>query len=328
MEFFSSNFDPDEPNRPNFAELAAKRMRGEIPDGADPPEGCERMSGIEALLDVATIYLDKLCEVPNASNNVEWMMCHAAGCTRMDLYSGDDSRFSGEAVDRFMSYVDRRAKREPLQYILGSTEFMSLPFESRPGVFVPRPDTEVLVELAEERLRAMPLSPVLRVLDICCGSGVIGVSLARRISNVEVRAVDLSRLAIETTSENARLNGVGDRVTVFNLSAAEYPQEPFDAVVCNPPYIATGDIADLPPEVRDHDPVEALDGGMDGLDFYRDIIPLLPRWLKPGGFAAFEIGDTQGPAVSALLDRAGFTETSVTPDLARRDRVVAGTWRA
>ncbi len=267
-------------------------------------------------------------DVPNARNNAEWLMCHAAGCTRLDIYGGGVAEFPADTGDKFMSYIERRLAREPLQHIVGSTEFMSLPFETRPGVFVPRPDTEALVELAEDRLRAMPLSGVLRVLDVCCGSGVVGVSLARRVPNVEVRAVDLSRLAVEATSENARLNGVGDRVRVFNLSAAEYPEEPFDAVVCNPPYIATEEIADLPPEVRDHEPVEALDGGADGLDFYRDIIPLLPRWLKPGGFAAFEIGDTQGPAVSALLERAGFTETTVTPDLARRDRVVAGTWRA
>lgn len=296
------------------------------PDRDDDP-GIGRIDAdlIRTLVDVGEKCLENT-GVPNARNNAEWLMCHAAGCTRLDIYGCGVAEFPGDAGEKFMSYIERRLAREPLQYIVGSTEFMSLPFETRPGVFVPRPDTEVLVELAEDRLRAMPLSPVLRVLDLCCGSGVVGVSLARRVPNLEVHAVDLSRLAVETTSINARLNGVGDRVTVFNLSAAEYPEEPFDAVVCNPPYIATEDIAELPPEVRGHEPVEALDGGADGLDFYLEIIPMLPRWLKPGGFAAFEIGDTQGPAVSALLQNAGFTETVVTPDLARRDRVVSA-WK-
>ena len=286
-------------------------------------------------------YLEK-CGVPNARNNAEWILCAAAKCSRLRIYLDATQGTPRRVSERYLHNIRRRAGREPLQYILGETEFMSLPFRTPPGVFVPRPDTEILVEEVESRLRSMPLSPCLHLADLCCGSGVIAISLASRIPNLEAWAVDSSVRAAEVTTSNAAANGVQARVHVVNEDAAQFLRagtrsdrrsEPearmdrirFSAVVCNPPYIATADIRQLPPEVRDHEPVEALDGGPDGLEFYRHIVPLLPGRIAAAGVAAFEIGATQGGAVTALMKAAGFANVSVVRDYAGLDRVVVGT---
>jgi release factor glutamine methyltransferase len=265
--------------------------------------------------------------VPNARRNAEWMLCHTLGWSMLDLYVQSGERLKDERVDAFWQRVERRASREPLQYILGSTEFMSLPFDVRPGVFVPRPDTEVLVERAEALLRARPLHEPLRVLDLCCGSGIIGVSLACRIANLSVTSVDVSHEAADMTAHNAGRNGVADRVRVIEADAFAYldgARDQFTAILCNPPYIESGQLAVLPREVREHEPVRALDGGPDGLDFYRRVIPALRPRLAADGFVMFEIGDTQGSAVSSLLRDAGFARIEVVRDLSGRDRVVIG----
>jgi release factor glutamine methyltransferase len=263
--------------------------------------------------------------VPNARRNAEWMLCASLGVSMLDLYVRSKESLAPDAVAGYWRRIERRASREPLQYILGSTEFMGLPFFARPGVFVPRPDTEVLVEHAEKKLRALALHEPALVLDLCCGSGVIGVSVAKRVPNAGVTAVDVSDAAVELTSDNAAHNGVSDRVRLVHDDAVEYldsTADRFAAILCNPPYIASGELAGLPREVRDHEPMLALDGGADGLDFYRRAISRMVRCLLPGGFVMVEIGDDQGDAVSALFRDAGFTDVRVIKDLAGRDRVV------
>ena len=150
--------------------------------------------------------------VPNARRNAEWMLCASLGVTMLDLYVRSREHLGPGAVSDYWTRIERRASREPLQYILGTTEFMALPFLARPGVFVPRPDTEVLVEHAEKKLRALALHEPALVLDLCCGSGVIGVSIAKHVPNAGVTAVDTSDAAVELTADNAALNGVSDRV--------------------------------------------------------------------------------------------------------------------
>ena len=280
--------------------------------------------------------------VPNARNNAEWILCDAADCDRLQIYVGAPEGVPFSVAEKYVSNLRRRASREPLQYVLGATEFMSLPFRTPPGVFIPRPDTEVLVEEMESRLRGMPLSPCLNVVDLCCGSGVIAIALAHRIPNLEAWAVDASEPAADVTASNAEANGVGRRVHVVKDTAEDFlaasvtadhrsqkaprrAPDRFSAVVCNPPYISSSDLRDLPPEVRDHEPIEALDGGPDGLDFYRNVIPMLPQRLVPDGVAAFEIGEAQAGAVRALMEAAGLTDVSVVTDYAGLDRVVIGT---
>lgn len=263
--------------------------------------------------------------VPNARRNAEWMLCHALGWSMLDLYVQSAARVADDRLAMYWRCVERRAQREPLQYILGSTEFMSLPFDVRPGVFVPRPDTEILVEHADARLRALPLHRALAALDLCCGSGIIGVSLAHRIANLSVTAVDVSPEAAEMCAHNASKNGVSERLRVIRADAFVFLEKSpaqYTAILCNPPYIESGELAGLPREVREHEPMLALDGGRDGLDFYRRVVPMFPPRLAPGGFVMFEIGDTQAAAVSAMLQDTGLARIEVIQDLSGRDRVV------
>lgn len=285
-----------------------------------------RASNIRELLHMAEQMLEAH-EVPNARNNAFWMLCDLLGWKPVDVYAHHRTRLSDDLLDLYWDMIERRAGREPLQYIVGSTEFMSLPFEARPGVFIPRPETEILVEHADRMLRAFPLHQPLSALDLCCGSGIIGVALANRIGNLEVTGVDVSADAVELSAQNARKNDVSGRVRVVQSDAFRYLEkwsEQFTAILCNPPYIETADLARLPREVREHEPMLALDGGSDGLDFYRRVMPLLGPRLAPGGMVMFEIGDTQADAVMEMLRGAGFAKVYVIQDLSSRDRVVVG----
>jgi release factor glutamine methyltransferase len=263
--------------------------------------------------------------VPNARRNAEWIFCETLHWPLIDLYVNSHAPMNDQSLSSFWELIKRRARREPLQYILGNTSFMSSVYQVRPGVFVPRPETEVLVEHALELLFEVPLDRPLSVLDLCCGSGIIGVALADRIGNLAVTSVDASPEAVELTESNAGYTRVAERVTLVCEDAFEYlgrSDARFTAILCNPPYIATPELATLPPEVRDFEPRAALDGGPDGLDFYRRVIPMLPAHLASGGFVMFEIGNTQADAVSALLRGTGFANVEVSRDLSGRDRVV------
>jgi release factor glutamine methyltransferase len=263
--------------------------------------------------------------VPNARRNAEWMLATALGCSVLDLFVDSHRHVPRAGAKQYQNFLSRRSAREPLQYITGDTSFMSLPFIMRPGVFVPRPDTEILVEKVEEKLRTCP--EVVHILDLCSGAGVIGIALAKRLPNCEVVGVDRSKEAVTLGGENAHLNGVSDRIRFVHSAAGDYlgaGQPAFTAVVCNPPYIASEDIALLPPEVKDHDPKDALDGGPDGMDFYREIIPRLPIRIQPGGYLALEIGSSQRDGVIALLEAAAFEETESFRDYSGNDRVVIG----
>jgi release factor glutamine methyltransferase len=268
--------------------------------------------------------------VLNARRNAEWILSQILGFNALELYTRSKSLPSKEHAHAFWEKIERRARREPLQYILGTTEFMSLPFQVPRGVFIPRPDTELLVETAEEQLRRGASGRRAEILDLCCGCGIIAVSLVRRLPGISAVAVDNSELAVQTTLRNAAINGVSGRFRCEKQDAVTYVGcdngDPgrFSAILCNPPYIETSSLRRLPPEIRCHEPPEALDGGVDGLDFYRGIIPHLPRRLGPGGFVVFEIGEAQAGAVVALLGRVGLEEISVTQDYAGHDRVVRG----
>ena len=260
--------------------------------------------------------------VPNARRNAEWMLAHVLGCRNTDLYLHAERSVSSSQYETYKSLITRRGEREPLQYILGTTEFMSLEFATAPGVFVPRPETEVLVETAERMIGGAAVA----VLDLCCGSGAIGVTLARRLPRIDVTLVDVDEAAAELAHQNAALNAVDDRCRVVRADALAFlasGQAVFGAIVCNPPYIRTSDIAALPPEVRDHEPLASLDGGPDGLDFIRRIVPALPPCLRPGAPVVMEIAPEQAEAVSHLLGDAGFADISVTRDYTGLDRVVA-----
>ncbi len=222
-----------------------------------------------------------------------------------------------EQVSEYEIALKKRAEHVPLQYIIGETEFMGLKFKVNSSVLIPRQDTETVVEEALKVVR-----PGMRVLDLCTGSGCIIVSVLHNVAGVDGYAVDVSKQALKVAKENAKLNEVSvlfERSNLFDNVVGT-----FDIIVSNPPYIRTGEIAELMPEVQMFEPVEALDGKEDGLYFYRRIVEDSREYLNPGGRILFEIGHDQGEAVSSLLREAGFEDVRVIQDLAHKDRVVTG----
>ena len=226
-----------------------------------------------------------------------------------------------EAAERFKADIGRRALREPLQHILGEAGFMGLSFAVSPSVLIPRQDTETLVEtvLSEEREKD------LQVLDLCTGSGCIAIALKKLGAYRSVTGTDIDAAALAAAGANALANRA--RVRFLEADLFEGLSGSYDVIVSNPPYIPTGEIGLLAPEVRDFDPRKALDGGGDGLLFYRRILKDAPRFLKPGGRIYLEIGWDQAQAVGELLEASGFSDVRILRDLAGRDRVAAGVCR-
>lgn len=256
--------------------------------------------------------------VENARLEAEWLLAAALGLDRVGLYVNFDKPLGEAELAACRGLVARRAKREPLQYILGSQEFCGLEFAVAPGVLIPRHDTETLVA---EALRRAPAART--VLDIGVGSGCIAVTLAKSLPDSVVSGVDTSPEALALTWRNAEQHGV--RLTLVEGSLFEpFPGERFDLIVSNPPYIPTADLETLQPEVREWEPRAALDGGPDGLDCYRRLIPAAPNHLKPGGWLLVEVGIGQAEAVQELFARAGFIELFVAQDPNLIERVVGG----
>ena len=238
--------------------------------------------------------------------------------------------------DKYFGLIDRRSKGEPVQYIMGSQEFMGLEFIVNENVLIPRQDTETLVEDALEIINTGTLRgedmDVKRkewdILDLCTGSGAIGVSLARIANKVNVTCSDISEGAIKVAKENAQKHGVAKSVKfeqgdLFKPFSKHFRKQKFDMIISNPPYIKSSVIPTLQKEVCEHEPLSALDGGESGLDFHERIVSGVGGHLRKGGVLLLEIGHDQGEAVSGLLSRNGdFTSIRVLKDLANRDRIV------
>ncbi len=216
--------------------------------------------------------------------------------------------------DAFFDWVRRRASHEPVQYILGRCEFMSLEFRVNPGVLIPRPDTETLAELVIGFAGDKPYT----MLDIGTGSGCIAISCAKSCPNVSVDAVDVSQQALDTAKDNAAALGV-DRIRFIKMDILKnFPDKTYDIVVSNPPYIETAQIPGLMADVRDYEPAHALDGGGDGLAFYRRIA----QYARVNRLLAFEVGQHQADAVANILCRNGYRDVRFAKDLSGIRRVV------
>lgn len=275
----------------------------------------------EELLRQATMLLgmDKRLEA-------ERMLAAVLGCNRAHLLAHDREALADSQAQTFRQWVKRRADGEPLQYILGSTAFMGMDFLVTKDVLIPRFDTEILVEQAIKCLHgAKAPHPI---LDVCTGSGAIAISLAKYVQDSMVWASDLSPQALAVAEKNGQRLQVtvnfrqGDLLKPFTEAAfSAY----FQLIVSNPPYITTAEMADLPIEVQ-KEPVMALWGGSDGLDFYRHLAAESPALLADGGWLALEIGFQQGKSVQKLLENAGFQEISIVQDWQGHDRVVLGKW--
>ncbi len=224
-------------------------------------------------------------------------------------------------AERFLDLIRRRGERIPLQQLLGVQEFMGMEFVVSDAVLIPRQDTETLVERVIEDVRGKK-NP-LYILDLCTGSGCIGISLACLLDGAKVILSDISPDALLVADENIRRRGCGDRCQAMESDLfSAFSGERFDMIVSNPPYIPSEVIEGLSPEVRDHEPRLALDGDIDGLSFYRRIGKEAPAHLVPGGSLYLEIGCEQGAFVSEILKENGFEKIEVIKDLPGKDRVV------
>ncbi len=257
--------------------------------------------------------------VENARLEAEWMLCPVLSLDRVGLYVNFDKPLTDKELAAYRAMVARRARREPLQYILGTQEFLGMEFQVTSAVLIPRHDTEVLVAEAVTRSQGAK-----KVLDIGVGSGCIAVALARSMPAAEIFGVEQSPQALELAQKNAERNGV--TVNLVRGSLFEpFEGQRFDLIVSNPPYIPTADLASLQPEVREYEPRIALDGGADGLDFYRRIIPAAPNYLTLGGWLLFEVGIDQSGQVLALFEKTGrFAELFTAKDQGDVERVVGG----
>mgnify|MGYP001123029224 FL=1 len=277
----------------------------------------ERWTVLKILQWTADYFAGK--EIASARLEAELLLAATLDLDRVGLYVNFERPLDSSELAAFREQVQRRAKGEPVQYILGETEFWSLPFTVSPAVLVPRADTEVLVEEALSRIEG----PV-HLLDVGTGSGAIAVAMAHEKPEIQVTALDCSEEALQVARGNAERNGVAERVSCLAGDLAELPPGPFAMVVSNPPYIPTADCEQLMTEVRDHEPRLALDGGEDGLTAYRQLSSQSGEILLPGGWLLVEVGVGQAEDVVALFESAGLAEITSRDDYAGIPRVVAG----
>ena len=244
-----------------------------------------------------------------------YLMQHVFHINREQLLI-DPLKTAEPALGRaFLDLIRKRRERIPCQYLIGSTEFMGLTFKVNPSVLIPRQDTETLVE---EVIRIIPSEA--KVLDLCTGSGCIGISVKCFLHKVDMTLSDISEEALKVAEENAELQGVDVRTVCSDLF--ENIDDSFDVILSNPPYVTEEEYAALMPEVRDYEPRLALTAGKDGLDIYRRIAKEAPSHLNADGWLIMEIGCSQADAVRALLEAEGFEDIRIIKDLAGLDRVV------
>lgn len=263
--------------------------------------------------------VSRVCEIISNSDNprfeAELIVMSAMNLTRTEYVLR--LREEADAERAAFEMAERRKRGEPLAYIIGSAEFMGMKFKVTPSTLIPRQDTETLVEKTADYIG----SASARVLDIGTGSGCVGISIASLCKNTDVTLLDISPGALKTAEENAELNGVKVNTLLCDIMT-DIPKDKFDVIVSNPPYIKSDVIKTLQTEVKDYEPITALDGGYDGLMFYRRICLVSRELLNEGGLLAFETGYDEADEVSRLM--TGFADVTVCKDLSGNDRVVYG----
>ena len=276
------------------------------------------------------LYLDirkklRMADAADPTLEARELVCFATGKTREELFRDGSLYLTPEMEQQVWALVQRHLDGEPVAYLIGEWEFYGLPLDISPDVLIPRPDTEVLAGLAIEHCKTLPEC---RVLDLCAGSGCVGLALAANVSHARVVLGDISEGALRVCRQNIRRNGLSGRVVPMRINAMEKPNAnlgEFHCIVSNPPYIPSGDIPGLDHSVRDYEPHLALDGGEDGLEFYCAITQLWKDALLPGGRLYYEVGIGQADTVLRIMRAVGFGDIQVEKDLNGIPRVVYGT---
>ncbi len=279
------------------------------------------MNVLEALRQARRL-LPQVCDEPELE--AELLLRHCLGVDRALLYRLLTAELSAEEEQRFRELVRRRLIHEPTAYIIGHKEFFGLDFEVTPAAIIPRPETEVLVELAIEVAQENRSAQALRITDVGTGCGAIAVALAIALPEANITAVDTSEDALELAKRNARRHGADRRIQFLSGDLLDLLDERVNVIVANLPYVTTADWKALPPEIRQHEPRLALDGGPDGLRVIDRLLQQAPGHLTPSGVLLAEIGRDQGRVAKAAA-RIAFPQAAVKvmPDLAGRDRVLA-----
>ena len=251
------------------------------------------------------------------------LICHISGKSQAQFLAERDLYASEKVVQEVEMGLNRLLAGEPIAYLLGQWEFYGLPMKVTPDVLIPRDDTCAVAELAIRQALFLEQDP--RILDLCCGSGCIGLAVASRVKDAKVTLADISHEALSVAKENTALNKLSGRVRCVRVDALQ-PAFPFlgkyDMIISNPPYITSSEMEQLPPSVRDYEPHLALYGGEDGLDFYRAIAQNFAPALRPGGYLCLEFGMGQGDDVCRILQDNGYTILERTRDYNDRERAV------
>lgn len=273
---------------------------------------------IQKILSQATFELEQ-AEIETPRLDAEILLAFVLNSSRLKLYTDSEKILSADEVQHFKNLIDKRKKNIPIAYITGRKEFFGLNFFVNENVLIPRPDTEILTQLAIENLGGEKI-----FADIGTGSGAIAISICKFVKNSTGYAVDISENALDVAKFNAKKFGVDDRINFFcGYLFAPLAGKKFNAIISNPPYIPTADLKNLQAEVKT-EPATAFDGGADGLNFYRKIISDAPEFLFAGGFLAVEVGINQAEKVKEIFAENNFGEVEIFQDLAGIDRTVAG----
>lgn len=267
--------------------------------------------------------------VSEAGGEAEYLLMHVIGCKRHTLFIEASRMLSEDQEAVFKGFIERRAKREPSQYITGETEFYGFTFKVTKDTLIPRPETELLVDEALRCAIHHAGKKPLAIIDLCTGSGCIAVTMALKLPDSVVYATDMSKAALKVAAENASLNGVADRMIFLegDLFAAldGTPARMADIILSNPPYISQAELEGLAPEVIGYEPKSALYGGPDGLAFYRRIITEAPRRLSDGGFLLLEMGFGQSEDIRELMEKEQrYTDITVLKDYSGIERIIKG----
>ncbi len=293
------------------------------------------MNAFEKLREISEELLPSGIEA--VEKEAEFLITRGLNVSLAELYTNNP-----ELDDRQVMVIDemvaRRSRREPLQYITGYNDFLGLRLHIGYGVLIPRPETELMAEDAVKAARGQrswgshekqntDYESKMTVLDLCTGSGCLALALAKELPSSRVFGIDISETAMSYARMNARINGI-DNVSFIHGDLFEplVQNELFDLIISNPPYIRTGEIQTLQPEIRDWEPLNALDGGPDGMDFYRRIVPAARKYLKRNGVLMFEVGCGCADTIARMLEGSGYADMNIRKDYAGIKRIIQAKW--